>query len=218
MYFHSNRATAEISPAAPKIEDFKNGAFQDCVNGGPLDFPTPPTALPPVGSAQRAGACRDLVDQLQFNQAVDKRFHVTQLADVLQHVSAFAAIIAWLLGSSLIGAEWRTGSMATLLTWEPRRIRVTMAKAFAAVVAAFIIVMLRSHAQQGLFASALSLILGGAVGNVIDRLRLGAVTDFLDFHWGDWHFATFNLADSAITVGVGFLLLDALLNRREKPY
>ena len=151
VYFHSNRATAEISPAAPKIEDFKNGAFQDCVNGGPLDFPTPPTALPPVGSAQRAGVCRDLVDQLQFNQAVDKRFHVTQLADVLQHVSAFAAIIAWLLGSSLIGAEWRTGSMATLLTWEPRRIRVTMAKAFAAVVAAFLIVML----LQGLLVGAL---------------------------------------------------------------
>src|SRR5207244_7599036 len=97
VYFHSNRTTAEISPAAPKIEDVKNRAFQDCVNGGPLDFPTPPTALPPVGSAQRAGVCRDLVDQLQFNQAVDKRFHVTQLADVLQHVSAFAAIIAWLL-------------------------------------------------------------------------------------------------------------------------
>ena len=149
VYFHSNRTTAEISPAAPKIEDVKNRAIQDCVNGGSLDFPTPPTALPPVGSAQRAGACQNLVDQLQFNQAVDKRFHVTQLADVLQHVSAFAAIIAWLLGSSLVGAEWRSGSMATLLTWEPRRIRVTMAKAFAAVVAAFLIVMVVTEPDAG---------------------------------------------------------------------
>jgi len=69
-----------------------------------------------------------------------------------------------------------------------------------------------------LVAAGIGLVAGGAVGNVIDRLRLGAVTDFLDFHWSDWHFATFNLADSAITVGVVLLLLDALLNRREKSY
>jgi signal peptidase II len=69
-----------------------------------------------------------------------------------------------------------------------------------------------------LVAAGIGLVAGGAVGNVIDRLRLGAVTDFLDFHWYDWHFATFNLADSGITVGVCLLLLDALLNRREKSY
>jgi signal peptidase II len=63
---------------------------------------------------------------------------------------------------------------------------------------------------------ALGLIAGGAVGNVIDRLRFGAVTDFLDFHWGEWHFPAFNLADSAITVGVGLLVIDGLLSRREK--
>jgi signal peptidase II len=72
--------------------------------------------------------------------------------------------------------------------------------------------------ESALVAAGIGLVAGGAVGNVIDRLRLGAVTDFLDFHWGDWHFATFNVADSAITVGVGLLLLDALLNRREKSY
>jgi signal peptidase II len=72
--------------------------------------------------------------------------------------------------------------------------------------------------ESALVAAGIGLVAGGAVGNVIDRLRLGAVTDFLDFHWSDWHFATFNLADSGITVGVALLLLDALLNRREKPY
>ncbi|MGH7124260.1 MAG: signal peptidase II [Stellaceae bacterium] len=72
--------------------------------------------------------------------------------------------------------------------------------------------------ESPLVGAGIGLVAGGAVGNVIDRLRLGAVTDFLDFHWQDWHFATFNLADSAITTGVALLLLDALLNRREKPY
>ncbi len=72
--------------------------------------------------------------------------------------------------------------------------------------------------DSALVAAGIGLVAGGAIGNVIDRLRLGAVTDFLDFHWHDWHFATFNLADSAITTGVALLLLDALLNRREKPY
>jgi signal peptidase II len=84
------------------------------------------------------------------------------------------------------------------------------------IVTALLIWLWRS--ESALVAGGIGLVAGGAVGNVIDRLRLGAVTDFLDFHWGDWHFATFNLADSAITVGVGLLLLDALLNRREKPY
>ena len=72
--------------------------------------------------------------------------------------------------------------------------------------------------ESALVAAGIGLVAGGAIGNVIDRLRLGAVTDFLDFHWGDWHFATFNVADSAITAGVALLLLDALLNRREKSY
>jgi len=84
------------------------------------------------------------------------------------------------------------------------------------IVTALLIWLWRT--ESALVAAGIGLVAGGAVGNVIDRLRLGAVTDFLDFHWGDWHFATFNLADSAITVGVGLLLLDALLNRREKPY
>ena len=83
------------------------------------------------------------------------------------------------------------------------------------VVAAILIVwMLRSHPGQKLFGLALSLILGGAIGNVIDRLLYGYVVDFLDFHWAGWHFPAFNLADSAITVGAGCLLLDEFLRVR----
>ena len=57
----------------------------------------------------------------------------------------------------------------------------------------------------------LALILGGAIGNLVDRIRLGYVVDFIDFHIGDWHYPAFNVADSAITCGVILLLLDVLL-------
>ncbi len=63
---------------------------------------------------------------------------------------------------------------------------------------------------------ALGLIVGGAIGNVVDRLRLRFVFDFLDFHWNGYHFAAFNLADTAITVGVAMLLIDGLFGRAEK--
>ncbi|HLF96045.1 MAG TPA: signal peptidase II [Methylococcaceae bacterium] len=65
-------------------------------------------------------------------------------------------------------------------------------------------------------AAGIALILGGALGNLIDRTLYGYVIDFFDFHVGTWHFAAFNVADSAITVGVGLLLLDSLLNGAEK--
>ena len=57
------------------------------------------------------------------------------------------------------------------------------------------------------------LIIGGAVGNIVDRAMFCAVADFLDFYWGTWHFPTFNVADSCISVGAGLWLLDAVLAR-----
>ena len=89
------------------------------------------------------------------------------------------------------------------------------------VAAAIIIWMLRAHAGQKLFAFALACILGGAIGNVIDRMMYGYVVDFLDFHWS-WlspvfaggHFPAFNIADAAITVGATCLILDELLRVR----
>lgn len=83
------------------------------------------------------------------------------------------------------------------------------------VLAAVLIVwLLRSHAGQKLFSFALACILGGAIGNVIDRLLYGHVIDFLDFHWHSWHFPAFNVADSAITIGATCLILDELLRVR----
>lgn len=80
-----------------------------------------------------------------------------------------------------------------------------------ALVASFwIIWLLRRHPQQTLFCLALALILGGAIGNVIDRLMIGAVVDFLDFHALGWHWPAFNVADSAITGGAALLIWDGL--------
>ena len=73
-------------------------------------------------------------------------------------------------------------------------------------ISAWLLSMLRHHAQERLLPASLSLILGGAIGNVIDRLRFDAVVDFLDFHLAGYHWPAFNVADSAITVGVVLML------------
>jgi signal peptidase II len=81
--------------------------------------------------------------------------------------------------------------------------------------ALFIVWMLRRHGGQKIFSWALALILGGAVGNVIDRLLHGHVVDFIQVHYRNaWYFPAFNIADSAITVGAGLLILDELLRVR----
>jgi signal peptidase II len=76
---------------------------------------------------------------------------------------------------------------------------------------AIIVWLCRMPRYHGLLAAGLALVLGGAVGNVIDRIRLGHVIDFIHFHWDRAYFPAFNVADSAITVGAACLLLDALL-------
>lgn len=89
------------------------------------------------------------------------------------------------------------------------------------VAAVFIVWMLRTHPGQKLFAFALSCILGGALGNLIDRVLHGHVVDFLDFHWAflsglfpGGHFPAFNIADAGITVGAVALILDEILRVR----
>lgn len=84
-----------------------------------------------------------------------------------------------------------------------------------AVAAGFIVWMLRSHGGQRMFALALALILGGALGNVIDRLLHGYVVDFIQVHWADKFFPSFNLADSAITLGAILLIVDELRRVRK---
>lgn len=83
----------------------------------------------------------------------------------------------------------------------------------ALAISAWLAVMIRQHAHERLMPVALALVLGGALGNVIDRLRFGAVVDFLDFHLAGWHWPAFNVADSAITVGVMLLLWQQLTHK-----
>jgi signal peptidase II len=82
--------------------------------------------------------------------------------------------------------------------------------ALGIAAAAFIVWLLRRHGGQRMFGWALALILGGALGNVIDRLVHGHVVDFVQVHWQQHYFPAFNVADSAITIGAMLLILDEL--------
>lgn len=82
--------------------------------------------------------------------------------------------------------------------------------AIGIAAALFIVYLLKKHAGQRLFCWALALILGGAVGNVIDRILYGHVIDFLDFYIRNWHWPAFNVADSAICIGAVLFVVDEL--------
>ncbi len=86
----------------------------------------------------------------------------------------------------------------------------------AGLVVIGLVVWLARVAQR-LLAGSIGLIIGGALGNIVDRLVYGAVADFVDLHAGGYHWPTFNVADAAITVGVAVMLIDSLLNRHGEP-
>lgn len=87
---------------------------------------------------------------------------------------------------------------------------------FALVAAVIVSVLLLRSPGRGILCAGLALILGGALGNVIDRLRFGHVVDFLDLHAGGWHWPAFNVADSAITVGAALLILDGFRHHERR--
>lgn len=122
---------------------------------------------------------------------------------VIEVTPFFNLVLVWNYGVSF-------GTFASGASYMPY-----VLSGIAAVIAACLVGWLR-QADRRLMALAIGCIIGGAVGNVIDRLRFGAVADFLDFHWGEWHFWAFNVADAGISVGVAFLLLDGLFAGREK--
>jgi signal peptidase II len=105
-----------------------------------------------------------------------------------------------------------TGAAFSMLSNAPALVFVALGVA----VSIGILVWLRRNPRgQTMIALAFCLILGGALGNVIDRVTRAFVVDFIDFYWGHWHFAAFNVADSAITVGAGLLILDMLMQSRK---
>ena len=87
----------------------------------------------------------------------------------------------------------------------------------AAVAAVLIVFLLRRNVADRLFCFALGLILGGALGNLVDRILLGAVVDFLHFHVAQYYWPAFNVADSAITCGAGLLIWDSLRRSKARP-
>ena len=105
------------------------------------------------------------------------------------------------------------GFLAGSKTWLRQAFFVTVS-----IAALIVIVFAYGHLkkQARIFVYALGLIAGGALGNLIDRLRFGSVVDFLDFYLGSYHWPAFNAADSAITVGVALFLLGTLLQQREE--
>ncbi|WP_374656540.1 signal peptidase II [Dongia sp.] len=113
-------------------------------------------------------------------------------------------------GLNLVMA-WNTGVSFSML----RGTGPWLLSGLAVAVSVGLLVWL-SRLTSRLPAYAVGLIVGGALGNVIDRLRFGAVFDFIDFYVGSWHWPAFNLADSAITVGVVLLLFDALFQSSDK--
>ena len=113
----------------------------------------------------------------------------------------FNVVMVWNRGISFGAFNTGSAAMGWALT------------GFALLIAAGLLIWLW-RAKTGLIATALGLVIGGAVGNVVDRVRIGAVADFLDVHVGNYHWPAFNLADSAISVGVALILLEALLGER----
>jgi signal peptidase II len=88
--------------------------------------------------------------------------------------------------------------------------------AFALAAALIVSVLLLRSRERRTFCAGLALILGGALGNVIDRLRFGQVVDFLDLHAAGWHWPAFNVADSAITIGAALLILDGFRHHEKR--
>ena len=104
------------------------------------------------------------------------------------------------------------GMMGGIMAGKP----LLMAALTGALTLAFAVMAFRAH--HALERAGFALVVGGALGNIIDRLRQGAVTDFLDFYWRDWHWPTFNVADIAITLGAVLILAASFpLCRRKEP-
>ncbi|MBR1948557.1 MAG: signal peptidase II [Alphaproteobacteria bacterium] len=109
---------------------------------------------------------------------------------------------------------WNTGVSFSMFN-NYGNIGVYILSGVAIIVVLALLKWLKSETGK-LVQVALGMIMGGAIGNVIDRLRLGAVFDFLDFHIGDNHWPAFNVADSFICIGAGIIILSALISKFEK--
>lgn len=128
---------------------------------------------------------------------------VMQPPRIVEVTSFFNLVLAWNRGVSFSMFYSYHDAMPWVLS------------AVALGIVAFLLNWLRKTARA-FPAVCLGLVIGGAIGNVVDRVRFGAVVDFLDVHAGGWHWPAFNVADAGISVGVVLLVLDGLFVRGEK--
>jgi signal peptidase II len=136
----------------------------------------------------------------QFSKIViEKAFNLGEVRPVTAY---FSLVLAHNRGAAFSMFDGGSGWQAHALT------------AVGIAACLFILYLLARHGSQRLFCFALALILGGALGNVVDRVLHGHVIDFLLFHYRQWEFPAFNVADSSITVGAAMLIVDELMRVR----
>jgi signal peptidase II len=146
-------------------------------------------------------------------------FGIAAVVAVADQVSKAWALETWFFPPRVIEvtpflngvAVWNSGVSFGFLAGHSEMMPYILA-GFATAVSIGLAIWL-TRARAPLLANGLGLVIGGAVGNIIDRLRFRAVVDFIDVHAAGFHWPAFNLADSAITIGVGLLLLDSFVRR-----
>ncbi len=177
-------------------------------------MPEPGTHLPDPAAALRAARLRTLGGWLLWAallvllDQLTKAWvgHVLSPAERIQVLPVFDITLLFNTGAAFSFLADGGGAQRWLFT------------GIAALAAILILRWLYTHAGQHLLCAALASILGGALGNALDRLQHGHVVDFLLFYWRDWYFPAFNVADIAITCGAGLLILDEILRaRRARP-
>lgn len=150
-----------------------------------------------------------LLDQLSKWWVVEKLFRpdgVTETPFFTAQRYELAPVFNLVLG-------WNHGVSFSILNHGDTSHNALLLSLLTLVIVGGLVVWLARTTARPL-AMALGLVIGGAVGNLIDRLRVGAVADFLDFHIGVWHWPAFNLADSAISIGAVIIVLDSLFAAR----
>ena len=168
-----------------------------------MTAPQPVVPPPRAGIACAIGAM--LADQASKWYLVERVFR----PDGVSETPFFSPVVIDILPVFDLRLSWNQGISFSLFSSDASRWPLLVV---TSLITAFLIAWLwrtpRPWLQVGL-----GLIVGGALGNIIDRASIGAVADFLHFFWQDWHFPTFNIADSCITVGATIVLLDALFER-----
>jgi len=145
---------------------------------------------------------------------------VTLIADqlskqfLLGYLTAAGGVVSVIDGFFRLVVVWNRGVSFGLLGGD-RPLPPWLLSSVAIAVCIGLFIWLRRN-DRPLTAWGIGLVMGGAIGNVIDRARWGAVFDFADFHVNQWHWPAFNVADAAIVVGVGLMLIDSLIGEKRR--